>query len=173
LPVGATEPEVEDEMAILIVYGSKMGGTAGLADLLAEALRGHGFEVTVAPAEEIRDLGDPEAVVIGGALYANRWHKQARRFVRRHRDALQQRPVWLFSSGPLDDSATTTELPPTKGVEAAMVATRARGHRTFGGALPSDAKGFPASAMAKEKAGDWRDPDAVAAWAKDLAVALT
>jgi menaquinone-dependent protoporphyrinogen oxidase len=159
-------------MAILIVYGSKMGGTAGLADLLADALRDHGFEVGVMPADEVRDLGDPEAVIIGGALYANRWHKEARRFVRRHREALQQRPIWLFSSGPLDDSASTTELPITKGVEAAMVTTRARGHRTFGGALPSDAKGFPASAMAKEKAGDWRDPDAVARWADELAAAL-
>jgi menaquinone-dependent protoporphyrinogen oxidase len=159
-------------MAILVVYGSKMGGTAGLADLLADALRDHGFEVTVAPADEVRDLGDPEAVVIGGALYATRWHKDARRFVRRHRDALRQRPVWLFSSGPLDDSAATSELPPTKGVEAAMAATGARGHHTFGGALPADAKGFPASAMAKEKAGDWRDPDEVARWADELAEAL-
>jgi menaquinone-dependent protoporphyrinogen oxidase len=159
-------------MAILIVYGSKMGGTAGLADLLAVAMRGHGFEVTVAPADEVRDLGDPEAVIIGGALYANRWHRDARRFVRRHRDALQQRPVWLFSSGPLDDSAATDEIAPTKGVAAAMTASRARGHRTFGGALPADATGFPASAMAKEQAGDWRDPAAVTRWADELAAAL-
>jgi menaquinone-dependent protoporphyrinogen oxidase len=159
-------------MAILIVYGSKMGGTAGLADLLGGALRAHGFDVTVAPADEVRDLDAAEAVIIGGALYMSRWHKDARRFVRRHRDALQQRPVWLFSSGPLDDSAATAEIAPTKGVAAAMAATRARGHRTFGGTLPADATGFPASAMAKEQAGDWRDPAAVARWADELAAAL-
>ncbi|MEZ5143227.1 MAG: hypothetical protein R2726_12020 [Acidimicrobiales bacterium] len=40
---------------------------------------------------------------------------------------------------------------------------------TFGGRLPADAKGFPASAMAKDHAGDWRDHDQVQAWAGDVA----
>ena len=35
---------------------------------------------------------------------------------------------------------------------------------TFGGRLEPDAKGFPASAMAKTKSGDWRDAEHVARW---------
>ncbi|WP_328974512.1 flavodoxin domain-containing protein [Streptomyces canus] len=42
-----------------------------------------------------------DAVVIGGAPHTGRRHKDARRFVRRHRRALAERPLRLFSSGPL------------------------------------------------------------------------
>ncbi|HXR21250.1 MAG TPA: hypothetical protein VN786_01730 [Acidimicrobiales bacterium] len=64
----------------------------------------------------------------------------------------------------MDDSATTKEIPPVKQVARAMAATGARGHLTVGGRLEPDAKGFPASAMAKKSAGDWRDRDQVHQW---------
>ena len=48
----------------------------------------------------------------------------------------------------------------------------ARGHVTFGGRLPADAKGFPASAMARTNAGDWRDPERIRGWAADVAMKL-
>jgi hypothetical protein len=48
----------------------------------------------------------------------------------------------------------------------------ALGHATFGGRLAADAKGFPARAMAKKRAGDWRDPAQIGAWAADIARAL-
>ena len=48
----------------------------------------------------------------------------------------------------------------------------ALGHVTFGGRLLPDAKGFPASVMAKKLAGDFRDPERVADWAAALALAL-
>jgi len=44
-----------------------------------------------------------------------------------------------------------------------------RGHATFGGRLTPDAKGFPASAMAKKHSGDWRDPAQVRDWAHTVA----
>jgi menaquinone-dependent protoporphyrinogen oxidase len=46
-------------------------------------------------------------------------------------------------------------------VQALMERTGARGHVTFGGRLAPDAKGFPASAMAKKQSGDWRNADQV------------
>jgi menaquinone-dependent protoporphyrinogen oxidase len=45
-----------------------------------------------------------------------------------------------------------------------MASIGARGHVTVGGRLEPDAKGFPASAMAKKNAGDWRDREQVHAW---------
>jgi hypothetical protein len=48
----------------------------------------------------------------------------------------------------------------------------ALGHATFGGRLAADAKGFPASAMAKKRSGDWRDPAQIRAWGADIARAL-
>jgi hypothetical protein len=48
----------------------------------------------------------------------------------------------------------------------------ALGHVTFGGRLTPDARGFPASAMAKKRSGDWRNPSRIRAWAADIACAL-
>lgn len=156
-------------MSILVTYGSKRGGTEGLARMVADGLRDEGFSVDVVPA---RRAGDPlgyDAVVVGGALYAFRWHRDARRFVKHWASHLRGRPTFLFSSGPLDDSATKRDIPPVKGVQALMQKAGAREHRTFGGRLEPDAKGFPASAMAKKNSGDWRDPGQVRDWAHHLA----
>jgi menaquinone-dependent protoporphyrinogen oxidase len=140
--------------------------------MVGDALRVDGFSVEVAPARTVKSVRDYEAVVVGGALYAAHWHKDARRFVRHHVHDLRRRPVYLFSSGPLDNSATQTDIPPVKGVTKLMGDIGARGHVTFGGRLAPDAKGFPASTMAKKNAGDWRDAGHVLTWARDIARAL-
>lgn len=156
-------------MHVLITWGTKMGGTEGIARIIAEQLRDAGFNTTVSPAREVRDVTGYDAAIVAGALYANRWHRDARRFVLRHTRALRRIPVWFVSSGPLDASADTAIIAPPRQVETLMERVGARGHVTFGGRLPADAKGFPASAMAKEHAGDWRNPERIRTWAGDLA----
>ncbi len=162
-------------MKALVVYGSKRGGTAGLAEMVGRALSDEGLDVTVrSAAERIPGVASYDAVVIGGALYANRWHRHARRFVRRHAADLRGTKVWLFSSGPIgDDAPPASEMEPVAHVRRAMDRVGAVGHQTFGGRLSPDARGFPASAMAKKMAGDWRDEAAVRRWAKGIAADLT
>lgn len=159
-------------MRILVSYATKMEGTAGIAEMLGKTFSDEGFDVDVRAAREVVGIAGYDAVVLGGALYMFRWHRDAKRFVRRHRKDLATKPVWLFSSGPLDDSATTQEIPPVKGVARTMARIGARGHKTFGGRMLADAKGFPASTMARDHAGDWRDPAHIARWAHEIAAAL-
>jgi len=159
-------------MSILVAYGSSRGGTEGLAGMVAEDLRDEGFTVDLCAAREVGRLDGYDAVIVGGALYAFRWHRAARRFVRRHAAQLRRVPTYFFSSGPLDDSATTKSIPPVKGVQALMRRVGASGHVTFGGRLSPDAKGFPASAMAKKLAGDWRDAEQVRSWVQSIATGL-
>jgi len=160
-------------MRVLVTYGSKRGGTEGLARMVADGLRDEGCQTEVHAPGEVRTLADYDAVVVGGALYAFRWHRAARSFVRRHTAELKQRPTYFFSSGPLDDSAVKTDIPAVKGVSALITRVGARGHVTFGGRLAADAKGFPASAMAKKNSGDWRDPDQVREWTREVAAELS
>lgn len=87
---------------VLVAYGSRRGSTAEIARWIGDVLHGLGLEAEVAEAATVRDVTAYDAVVLGGALYAGRWHKDARRFARRHATALSGRPVWLFSSGRLD-----------------------------------------------------------------------
>lgn len=159
-------------MRALVVYGTKRAGTFGIAEWIGDALTEAGIQTDVRPADQRIHVDDYDAVIVGGALYSGRWHRHARRFVKRYADALRGRPVWLFSSGPLDESAGTSEIPPVAQVQQAIDRIGARGHVTFGGRLLSDARGFPASAMAKRKAGDWRDPDRVRSWANAVAAEL-
>ncbi|WP_228531082.1 MULTISPECIES: flavodoxin domain-containing protein [Myxococcaceae] len=160
-------------MRILVAYGSERGGTEGIAQMVAEVLRLAGFAVDVRAASEVDALEGYGAVVLGGALYMGRWHRDARRFVLRHEAALRALPVWLFSSGPLDDSATRGEqLPAVPGVQKLLARIGARGHVTFGGRLLPDAKGPIAHAMARQHAGDWRNPAFIQRWAASIAVSL-
>jgi menaquinone-dependent protoporphyrinogen oxidase len=158
-------------MRVLVAYGSKMGGTAGIARLIGDALTDAGLQVDVRDASQVDGVDAYDAVVVGGALYSGHWHRDARRFLRRHERALRRRPVWLFSSGPLDGSATGG-TPPVPRVRDQLQRVGARGHVTFGGRLPAAAKGFPASAMARNHAGDWRDPERVRAWAAERSTEL-
>ncbi|MEN3541120.1 flavodoxin domain-containing protein [Microbispora sp. ZYX-F-249] len=154
---------------VLVAYGSRRGSTAEIAGWIGDTLRGEGLETEVADAGSVRDVTAYDAVVLGGALYAGHWHKDARRFARRHAAALSGRPVWLFSSGPLDRSADEAEIPPVPQAARAAEALRALGHRTFGGRLARDAKGFIAARIAERAGGDYRDPDGVRAWARQVA----
>jgi menaquinone-dependent protoporphyrinogen oxidase len=156
-------------MRVLVVYGSARGGTEGLAEMVGAELRSAGLDADVVAANKVHSLAGYDAVIVGGALYAFRWHRAARRFAKRQSGQLRRLPTYFFSSGPLDDSALSKEIPPVKGVKALMQRTGARGHVTFGGRLSPDAKGFPASAMAKKQAGDWRDRDHVRRWTQGVA----
>lgn len=159
-------------MRVLVTWGSKRGGTAGIGQMIATTFITRGIDAVATPAAGVRSVKGFDAAIIGGALYANRWHSSARRFVNRHAHTLRTIPVWLFSSGPLDDSADRTVIPATTQVAVLAERIGAKGHVTFGGRLAPDAKGFPASAMAKKQSGDWRNPDRVCAWAAELADAL-
>jgi menaquinone-dependent protoporphyrinogen oxidase len=159
-------------MRALVTYGSKMGGTQGLAEMVGNALEARGFAVDLSPARDAELGAGYDLVVVGGALYAGRWHRDAVQFVRRHADALHGTEVWFFSSGPLDESATTRDIPPVKQVAALMAKVDAHGHATFGGRLVPKPRGFVARMMAKKLAGDWRDADHVERWVDGITAAI-
>lgn len=165
-PDGQREPR---RMRILVTWGTKLGGTEGIARMLGEMFEREGFEVVLSPAADEIDARRYDAAIVGGALYANRWHRDAVRFVERNVALLRRIPVWFFSSGPLDDSADRKDIPPVTQVAVLMERTGACGHVTFGGRLAKDVKGFPAEAMAKTHSGDWRNPEKIRMWAADLA----
>lgn len=160
-------------MRILVAYGSKLGGTEGLAQRVAEGLVRSGHQVELRRAREVRDVRPFDAVVIGGALYAFLWRWEARRFVTLNADELRTKPVWFFSSGPLDASASERELPPTRQVAGLMADVGARGHATFGGRLDPNAKGFMASGLIRSgHVGDFRDFEQVDRWVASIDEAL-
>lgn len=159
-------------MRVLVVHGSTRGGTEGLARLVADALVAHGVTADIGAAAAVDDLEPYDAVVVGGALYHDRWHHDAARFVDHHLGELQTKQVWFFSSGPLDDSARSGALAPVPQVRELGRRVDIRGHMTFGGVLDHQPGGFLGSLLAWGKPGDFRDPEHVAEWVARIVVQL-
>lgn len=88
---------------ILVAYASKHGATEGIAHHIARTLSEAGKDAEARSVTDVDNLEAPEAVVIGSAVYAGSWRKEAVEFVDAHADELVRLPVWLFSSGPLGE----------------------------------------------------------------------
>lgn len=154
-------------MRVLVAYGTKRGGTEGLARAVGQGLEDAGHRVDVLPAQRIESLDRWEAVVVGGALYAWFWQRDARRFVKRHVEELQQLPVFFFSSGPLDFSARDSELPPPGSVARLAKLVGAQRNKTFGGRLLAEANAAPSLPR-----GDFRDLPATRSWGREVGEGL-
>ena len=160
-------------MKVLVTAASRHGSTAGIAEAIASSLAAEGFEVTVAQPDDVNDVRNVDAVVLGSAVYAGHWLEPASDLVDRLGARLCLRPVWLFSSGPVGD-------PPKPDEEAVDVAgilefTRARGHRVFAGNIDRAALSFPERAIVRAlgvPVGDYRDWDEIARWSKEIAEEL-
>jgi menaquinone-dependent protoporphyrinogen oxidase len=87
-------------MKILVAYASRHGSTAEISQTIGEVLQQRGFEVDVQDVEQTNQLTGYDAFVFGSALYAGDWMKSAAECVIDKQEMLQQKPVWLFSSGP-------------------------------------------------------------------------
>jgi menaquinone-dependent protoporphyrinogen oxidase len=156
---------------ILVAYASKHGGTEGIAGAIAARLQERGHDAVARPADELEEIGDAEAVVIGSGVYAGSWIKEATSFAERHAEELRNVPVWLFSSGPLGEQVVDDEEQPRQLADLREQLAPS-GHRIFFGALDRSKLSFPERMIVKAvKApeGDFRDWEAIAAWADEIA----
>ena len=85
---------------VLVAYATEKGSTREVAEAIAARLKAEGLETVVQPARACLDLRAFDGVVLGGALYTGRWHRDARRFLRRHRRILRTLPVAVYGMGP-------------------------------------------------------------------------
>ena len=157
---------------VLVAYGSKMGGTAGIAERIAETLRGRGHQVTLAAAGEAPKDRAWDAVVLGSGLYTGHWRREAVDLLKHlARSPQKAGRVWLFHSGPLGDEHADDPEPVPAKVQALAARLGAEEVVTFGGRFRAeDAAGFIAKAMAKGNVlGDWRRLDHAEAWANVIA----
>lgn len=88
-------------MTVLVAYASRYGATAEIAERIALTLIEEGVDARAQQITKVRDLAGVDAFVVGSAVYFGSWLKPATAFVERYRATLADRPLWLFSSGPL------------------------------------------------------------------------
>jgi menaquinone-dependent protoporphyrinogen oxidase len=156
---------------VLVAFASKLGSNGEIAEVIADTLREAGHHASAHAVREIRGLDGWDAVVLGSAIYAAHWQRDARRFVTRHHDGLAERPLWLFSSGPLDERLARANLPITDHGATITADLGALGHRTFGGRLQADADIDP-QVLRTHPIGDFRDWEAIRGYAREIAATL-
>lgn len=160
-------------MTVLVAHASKHGSTAQIAARVADRLVGAGLPVTVLPVSEVDDVRDVDALVLGCAVYAGSWPKDADAFVRRVAAVAPALPSWVFSSGPVGDPLRPVERPARADAVAALLDPR--DHTVFAGALDRSRCGLAERAIAgalRIPDGDYRDGEAIDAWADRTASAI-
>ena len=158
-------------MKVLVTVASRHGSTSMIGDAIREELVATGVTAYLAEPEQVADVGQYDAVVIGSAVYAGRWLKPARKFARRFQAQLVRKPVWLFSSGPLGIPPKPTE-PPADALELAH-RIHARDHQMFEGRLERDVLSFGERLrMVGAPSGDFRPWVAVTIWARSISASL-
>jgi menaquinone-dependent protoporphyrinogen oxidase len=161
-------------MKVLVATASKHGATEEIGAALSEVLAERGFEVDNRPIEMVTTVEGYDAAIVGSAVYAGRWMKQARGFVETNAQALAEVPVWLYSSGPIGYPPKPEEDPVD--VAGLMEATAAREHRVFAGKIDKGKLNFGERAIVKAlraPEGDFRGWDEIRGWAGEIADALT
>ena len=90
---------------VLVTAASRHGSTAEIATAIARALEESvvGLTAIAVPIDQRPEPARFDAVVLGSAVYAGRWLEPAREYAAAHAEALRDRPVWLFSSGPIGE----------------------------------------------------------------------
>jgi menaquinone-dependent protoporphyrinogen oxidase len=170
-------------MTVLVTFASKYGSTAGIAERVAETLTLARVDTETRAIDDVEGVDGYRAVVLGSAVYFGSWLKAADAFVEENAGVLGDRPVWLFSSGPLPGAVLPEgqDADPTpKGIGDLAEAIHARDHRVFDGALdPSKLtvrdrliRALPAGRplLPEVDGRNWTD---IQAWAKDIARQLT
>ncbi len=161
-------------MEVLVAYASKHGSTEGIARAIAGRLTERGHDARAVSVTELDGPGTAAAAVLGSAVYAGSWMKEATAWAERHAGELARIPVWLFTSGPLGSDVEDEEEQPKQLPQLTELLGPIE-HRVFFGALDRDALGFAERMIVKAvKApdGDFRDWAEIGAWADAIATRL-
>jgi len=161
--------------SILIAYASKHGATAEIAEQIGAVLRENDLTPEILPVERVSSLTPYAAIILGSAVYAGSWRKEAIAFLERYEQQLTARPVWLFSSGPTGEGDPAELMQGWRFPEAQQpIADRIqpRDIAFFHGALDTEHLSFVEKIVVKGlkvPTGDYRDWQMITDWAERIA----
>ena len=157
---------------ILVAYATRNGSTAEIAQVIGRELVATGHTADITEIKTVSTLTGYTAIVIGGPLYMGSVDSAVGKFVEKNREHLLKLPVAAFVVG------LAPKNPDSGAVETAMTALRkSLGPVTpvssvlFAGKLDPKKLSFiqrKMTELVKSPIGDFRDWDAIAAWAREL-----
>jgi menaquinone-dependent protoporphyrinogen oxidase len=166
------------ETKVLVAYASKHGMTAEIANKIGETLKQSGLQVDILPVKRVKKLETYKAAVLGSAVYIAMWRKDMVKFLQKNEKLLSERPVWIFSSGPMGegDPAELSQGWRFPAAQQSLIESiKPRETAIFHGAIDIKKMGFLEKwVLKKVKAptGDFRDWKIITGWAIGIAEAL-
>jgi menaquinone-dependent protoporphyrinogen oxidase len=161
---------------ILVTYATAAGSTGEVAEAIGKALGEQGAIVDVRRAKEVDDASGYDAVILGTGVRAGRTYAEAGSFLKRHEGALSKVPVACFvvcatMKEDTEDSCREASsyleamLEATPGVQPVSMGT-------FAGVIDFQKLPWLLSTILKvfmkEPGGDYRDWEAIRAWAVEV-----
>jgi menaquinone-dependent protoporphyrinogen oxidase len=161
------------ENKILVAYASRAGSTAEVAETVGEVLRKSGAAVEVRRVQEVQDISPYHAIVLGSAVHAMRLLPEAVQFANKFAGALRAKPTAYFicclamkeADKPENVKVAEGYLKPLRQVKEPVSMGLFAGKMDYSklGAITR----FIIKAM-KITEGDFRNWDAIKAWAEQL-----
>ncbi|MCX8032624.1 MAG: flavodoxin domain-containing protein [Thermoleophilia bacterium] len=162
---------------VLVAFATRYGSTQEVAQALAAAIHGEGLDAEVRQLREVQSVDKYGGVVIGAPLQMGRWHKDALRFVDRHRDGLSSLAVAVFALGPTTDAEKDWSMARAQLDKelARFPWLRPFSVKVFGGRFDPALLRFPFTllpGMKKLPASDVRDWAAIGEWGRELSAQI-
>ena len=164
--------ELSSMAKILVACASKHGSTAGIAQAIAQELQAAGHTADAADVAGVASLAGYAGVVIGGPMYMGHIDPRVRKFAKRHAGELAKLPVAGFvvclAAASKDPEGMAWAQ---KALHKALAPVQPIAETIFAGKLdPEKLSWFQRWIIRRVNSpvGDFRDWDAIAAWAREL-----
>jgi menaquinone-dependent protoporphyrinogen oxidase len=168
----------EDGMGnkVLIAYASRCGSTGEVAEAIGQGLCAAGTAVDVRQLKDVGDLSAYRGVIAGSAVYRSNLLPEAVEFVKANREVLGRIPIAYFVvCGTLQE-----DTPEKREKAAAFLAPLCEivqpvNEGLFAGRIDYGRVSLLEQLIVRvlgSKEGDWRDWDAIQAWAEGLSTAM-
>lgn len=98
---------------VLVCYLTHSGTTRDVVEVIAEEITKTGIETEVLELSQVKSTADYAAVVLGAPMLVG-WHRDAQKFLQKHKAELAQKPLALFLTGM---SLTESPIPEHSGID--------------------------------------------------------
>lgn len=157
---------------ILVAYASRYGSTAKIAEAIGEVLSENGADVDVRNLAEVASPAVYDAAVVGAPIFSSEWMPEATEWVKAHGNAWKNIRTACF----VVSMRLREDTPEIREVEEALITVekvvlQPVSVGLFAGALDYSKLSALVKLQIQSKAlpeGDFRDWDAIRAWAAEV-----
>jgi menaquinone-dependent protoporphyrinogen oxidase len=162
------------EKRVLVAYASKYGSTGGVANAIGKELCGKDVAADVVLIKNANNIDSYQGVIIGSAIYMDKWMSEAVDFVMKNKDTLCKVPIAYFLvcmtlSQPTERKRAKV-LSYMDPILKAVPEIKPVGIGTFAGAMDYNNLSWINKKILKSKGtpeGDFRDWNDIRAWARE------